>query len=107
MQTISRQQVKTKLERGEALNLIDLQDPEGFEESHLPKALNVPFGHDFADRLRYAFPNLDAELVVYNYGGGDELVRAVSELRKVGYTRVLALEEGKSGWSAAGLPTTC
>jgi rhodanese-related sulfurtransferase len=42
MRYITPTELKEKLERGDALQIIDTRDPLKFEECHIPGAVNIP-----------------------------------------------------------------
>lgn len=62
--TISREQLKKKIDGRENFILMETLAPAAYEQAHLPGAVNVP-----PDRLQEVFPKLapakDAEIVVY------------------------------------------
>ena len=64
MQTISREELKEKIEGEEGLILVDTMAEMYYRHSHLPGAINLP-----ADQVRERAPDLlpdqDAEIVVY------------------------------------------
>jgi rhodanese-related sulfurtransferase len=102
MNAITRSALKNKLDNG--IVLLDVLAPEEYEDYHLPSALNVPLGDDFVQRVAWAFPDRERELVVYcRNGGSDASTRAVEELRSAGYACVLRYAAGKEDWLEAGL----
>jgi 3-mercaptopyruvate sulfurtransferase SseA len=62
--TISTKDLKTKLDRKDAIKLVETLAPERFREAHLPGALNLP-----PDKIKELAPHLlpdkDAEIVTY------------------------------------------
>jgi rhodanese-related sulfurtransferase len=62
--TISRDELKRKMERNDDFLLLETLAPAAYEQGHLPGAVNVPL-----DKLRELAPDLapekDAEIVVY------------------------------------------
>ena len=63
-QTITRDELKKKLDRGEKVTLVEALAPEYFAKGHLPGAVNVPM-----DRARELAPKLlqdkNAQVVTY------------------------------------------
>lgn len=105
MTELTTDQVRRRLAAGEPFTLIEVLDPDAYDDFHLPRAINVPFGHDFAERVRYAFPDPQAEVVLYSRGPGcPALSEAAEALAGAGFSRVCLYEEGKEAWRAAGLP---
>jgi rhodanese-related sulfurtransferase len=64
VQTISRKDLKDKIDRGEDFVLVETLPEEQYRHTHLPGALNVP-----PDKLRELTPELlpdkEADIVVY------------------------------------------
>lgn len=64
MQTISRDELKQKIDRGDDFVLMETLAPAAYEQAHLPGSVNVPL-----EKLRELAPELapekDAEIVVY------------------------------------------
>ena len=62
--TISREELKSKLDRRDDFVLVETLDTARFEQAHLPGAINLP-----PDRVRELAPKLlpdkSAEIVVY------------------------------------------
>ena len=62
--TISREELKQKLDRGDKFYLIETLAETAYEHAHLPNAINIPPPrlHELAPRL---LPDRNAEIVVY------------------------------------------
>ncbi|HEV8716060.1 MAG TPA: rhodanese-like domain-containing protein [Candidatus Binatia bacterium] len=62
--TITREELKAKLDRGERFLLVETLPPQAYHHAHLPGAINLP-----PDRVRELAPALlpdkSAEIVVY------------------------------------------
>lgn len=104
MEIITRQDLKSALDAGRELTLVEALQPAAFEEAHLPGAVNIP-----KDRVRELAPRLlpdkDAEIVVYCANTECQSSRQVAEaLEGLGYTHVADYEDGKQDWLDAGLP---
>ena len=111
LKTISRQDLKAKLDRGDDFVLIESLPEEKYREAHLPGALNVrPDTVSDLDKLAdWASENVsskDTDIVVYcasaKCTGSDMTAERLEEL---GYTNVADYHEGKADWQNAGLPT--
>jgi rhodanese-related sulfurtransferase len=102
--TISRDELRRKLERGDAFVLVDALSPMSFAASHLPGAINLTPGW-VDDRARRRIPTLDTEVVVYCESADcDSSVKVVERLRELGYRNVSHYAAGKRDWASAGLP---
>ncbi len=62
--TIEREELRSKLERGDFFLLVETLPRTSYEHAHLPKAINLP-----PDQIRQLAPRLlpdkNAEIVVY------------------------------------------
>jgi rhodanese-related sulfurtransferase len=102
--TITRAELKAKLDRKEKLILAEALPARYYLDKHLPGAINVP--HDQVDALApVLLPDKSAQIVVYcasapcrNSG------LAAQRLVELGYTNVRDYHEGKQDWIEAGLP---
>lgn len=64
METVSREELKGKMDRGEGFTLVETLQEVAYQHEHLPGAINLP-----PDRVRELAPNLlpdkSAEIIVY------------------------------------------
>ncbi|HXG67187.1 MAG TPA: rhodanese-like domain-containing protein [Blastocatellia bacterium] len=64
IRTISRDELREKIERGEKFFLVETLAPHAYHHAHLPGAINLP-----PDRVSELAPTLlpdkDAEIIVY------------------------------------------
>ena len=94
--------VRTMMEDGEPLVVIDVRERHEYEAGHLAGAVHIGKGvierdvekHDFAD---------DARIVLY-CGGGFRSAIAAKSLQDMGWTNVSSLWGGWRGIQAEGLP---
>jgi rhodanese-related sulfurtransferase len=96
--------VKAKLDRGEAFHLIDVREESEFAKDHLPRATHLGKGVLERD-VEQKVPDVDAEIVLY-CGGGFRSALAADNLRKMGYTNVISMDGGIRGWREKGYPLT-
>ena len=61
---IGREELKEKLDRGDAFVLVDTMASPYYRHSHLPGAINVPVD-EIRERAPELLPDKDAEIVVY------------------------------------------
>ena len=102
--TISRQRIKSMLDSGAPITLVEALPQQYFAKQHLPGAINLP--HDeVAELAADLLPDKDALIVVYcasteckNSG------IARDALEQLGYTNALEYVEGKQDWLEAGYP---
>ncbi len=102
--TIARDELKTRLDAGEPITLIEALPEEYYRKAHLPGARLLP--HDRVDELAPALlPDKDAVIVVYcaNLPCPNSAI-AAERLAELGYAAVLEYAEGKQDWIDAGYP---
>jgi rhodanese-related sulfurtransferase len=102
--TISREELRSKIESGDEFKLVETLPPILFRQAHLPGAVNLP-PQQVVKRAPSLLPDKNAEIVVYCESQtcrASDL--AADELTAMGYTRVRDYAEGKEDWIKAGLP---
>jgi len=101
---ISRDEIKTKLDRGDKFVLVEALPEQYYRKAHLPGAINLPHDQigELAPRL---LPDKSQEIVVYcaNTTCQSSTI-AAHHLAELGYTNVKRYVEGKQDWLDAGLP---
>lgn len=63
METITREELKEKIDRGDDFVLVDTLGEDYYRQSHLPGAINLPL--EEIDRVEEVLPDKEAEIVVY------------------------------------------
>ncbi len=63
METITREQLEEKMDRGEDFIFVDTLGEEYYRQSHLPGAINLPL--EEIDRAEEVLPDKKAEIIVY------------------------------------------
>lgn len=63
VETISREDLKAKMDRGDDFFLIEALKEEHYLHAHLPGAINLPPGS--TDRAQELIPDKDVEIIVY------------------------------------------
>jgi rhodanese-related sulfurtransferase len=103
--TITLEELRTKLDAGEELRLVEALAAESYEEAHLPGAVNIPLGQ--VDELAPSLlPDKAAQIVVYCANGPcTNSGITTKRLLDLGYTDVRDYHEGKAEWIKTGLPT--
>ena len=96
--------VKARLDKGEALTIVDVREESEFERDHLPGAIHL--GKGILERdAEQKLPSLDAEVILY-CGGGFRSALAADNLQKMGYTNVVSMDGGIRDWRGRGYPLT-
>ena len=102
--TITRDEIKARLDRGDAITLVEALPVKFYAEAHLPGAINIPH-----DRVRELAPTLlpDKHAPIAVYCASTECNNsklATDQLRSLGYTDAREYVDGKKDWIEAGLP---
>jgi rhodanese-related sulfurtransferase len=103
IQEISPQETAAALERGDTL-LIDVRDPDEWQEGHIPGAKNFSRGTVELE-IEEAAPDLSTPIITHCGGGGRSALTARS-LQRMGYSNAKSMAGGFKAWKAAGLSTT-
>jgi molybdopterin/thiamine biosynthesis adenylyltransferase/rhodanese-related sulfurtransferase/molybdopterin converting factor small subunit len=91
---ITAAELKQRLDRGDALKLVDVREPNEFQINRIPGTVLIPLG-DVPKRYNELDP--DDEIVVHCKMGGRS-AKAADFLRSVGFKRVLNLKGGILEW---------
>lgn len=107
---VTAAQTKEALNRGEVAVLLDVREPNEWEQGHIPGAVHAPRGmlEWYADETTsYAKPELTAnknERIVVACAGGGRSLLAAQTLQKMGYTNVSSMAGGVNDWKTQGFP---
>ena len=104
-QTITREELKERMDRREDIQVVEVLAPDEYEQFHLPGAVNVPISDGFEENIGEAIPDRSTPVVVYcldsDCGASPKAARKMDEM---GYEEVYDYEAGKMDWKQAGLP---
>ena len=89
---------------GEPFVLIDVREESEYAAGHAPGAVHVSKGV-FERDIETKVPDPATPVVLY-CGGGYRSILTADMARKMGYTAVLSMAGGWSGWTAAGQPVS-
>jgi rhodanese-related sulfurtransferase len=92
----------TLLINREDAQVIDVRESDEYISGHLPESRNIPVAR-LAERAGELDKFKEAPLILVCKTGA-RTTGACSQLEKLGFTRVHALEGGIEAWRAAGLP---
>ena len=102
--TITREQIKERLDTKEPVMIIEALPQKYFDAEHLPGALNIP--HDeIQARAPDMLPDNEAFIVVYCASTDCRNSKiATDTLQQMGYTNAFEYAEGKQHWLEANFP---
>jgi sulfur-carrier protein adenylyltransferase/sulfurtransferase len=91
---ITSVELKQRLDRGDALKIVDVREPNEYQINRIPGSVLIPLG-DVPKRYNELDP--DDQIVVHCKMGGRS-AKAADFLRSVGFRRVLNLKGGVLDW---------
>ncbi|MFN3465400.1 MAG: MBL fold metallo-hydrolase [Terricaulis sp.] len=100
---MSMEEVKNRVAAGaNDLIVLDVREKEQFDAGHIPHARHLSRGQ-LELRVNEAFPDPTVRIVTYCEVGKISTLAAAT-LRRMGFTRVLALDGGMKAWREQGFP---
>ncbi len=96
--------VKSRLDKGEKLLLIDVREESEFATDHIPGAIHLSKGVIERD-IELAVPELTTEIILY-CGGGFRSALSAENLARMGYSNVISMDGGIRVWRENGFPLT-
>ncbi|MBI4809429.1 MAG: rhodanese-like domain-containing protein [Nitrosomonadales bacterium] len=82
--------------------ILDVREADDYKEFHIPTSMNMPFGR-LSSQLAELEPYRNKTIMVIDHAE-QRAPRALEQLQKAGFTRVLVVKGGMAEWKAAGLP---
>jgi rhodanese-related sulfurtransferase len=96
MKQISAQELKTRVENGETLNIIDVREPAEFAEFNIGGKL-IPLGKIVSMQTEELDEMKDEELILH-CKGGTRSMQACVVLEQLGFSNVVNLTGGVQAW---------
>lgn len=101
IQTCELSDVKALIDQGNLnVTLIDVRDKEEYQKGCIPGAIHLSRGM-LEVKIVQMIPNKATEIVLY-CGGGNRSALAADNLKKMGYTNVISMNDGYKGWLQSG-----
>ncbi|HET7183393.1 MAG: rhodanese-like domain-containing protein [Terriglobales bacterium] len=94
--------IKSRLDRGERLTIVDVREESEYAKDHLPGAIHLGKGIIERD-IEAKVPDPSTEIVLY-CGGGFRSALAADNLQKMGYTNVISMDGGIRDWREKKYP---
>lgn len=85
-QKITASAVKSRLDKGEQLIIVDVRTKEEYDDGHIPKSLLIPYD-EIEVKAASLLPDKNAAIIVYCRTGRRSEI-AANSLLKLGYTNV-------------------
>lgn len=98
--SLSPQMLYEQLAEAERLIVLDVREPNEWEEGHIEGALFIPY-RELPARLKEIPTNAPLAVIC---DAGHRSVIAAGLLERAGLQNVMNVDQGMSGWRAAGLP---
>ncbi len=87
-----------KDELGSNMHILDVREPEEFNQGHIPDAINIPRGMlEFKIGTHPELEDKHAAILVYCKTGG-RCALATHTLQQMGYDNVVSLSDGFDAW---------
>ncbi len=99
MKSISVEALRERVEKGEAVNLLDVREPAEYEAYHLGGQL-IPLSQVIHWGLEEGSEKKDEEWIIH-CKSGKRSMQACLYLEQAGFTHVVNLEGGADAWKAA------
>ncbi len=108
MDTLSVEQLRERLLRGDELLLVNVLPKKSFDKLHIRGSVSVSqYDEDFLEGIAERVHGEECCVVLYcNSAGCNASSKAAEKLQQAGYTSVFELEGGLAAWRAAGYPLT-
>ncbi len=97
---VSPEEVHEALRSGEGVVVVDVREPDEWEQGHIPGARHIPRGV-LEYRAASDLPDREARIVVHCAAGGRGAL-AARTLQEMGYTNVANMEGGLGAWQEKG-----
>lgn len=101
---ISTADLHGRVEAGDAPLVLDVREPDEWQEGHVPGALHVPRGN-LESRIEALVPDREREIVII-CSGGSRSAFATKTLQELGYEQVVNVAGGFSDWKRNGFAFT-
>ena len=100
---MSMEEVRARVEGGaNDLLVLDVREKDAYDAAHIPSAKHLPRGQ-LELRVNEALPDPTVHIVTYcDFGKISTL--AAATLRRMGFTRAVALDGGMKAWAEKGYP---
>ena len=104
MKTITREELKQKMDNKEDFFLVEVLGEEAYKEWHLPGAIHITVT-DIEQEAPTKLPDKNKEIIVYCVSFTCMASpRAAKKLEEMGHTHVVEYSGGKADWEEAGYP---
>ena len=104
MRHITREELKSALESGAHLTLVEALPERYWRDGHLPGAIQIDYT-EVTGKAEELLPDKEARIVVYCASTECQTsAKAARTLEELGYRDVYEYVEGKQHWAEAGLP---
>jgi len=103
IKSITREELKERMEHGHKFHLVDVLAPETYEKKHIKGAINLPM-QEVGKKARKLFEPGDDIVVYCSSFSCKASPAAAKKLDDLGFENVYDYEGGRDDWEEAGLP---
>ena len=104
MKTLTTDQLRSMIDNGEDILLINTLDEKHFSATNIPNSINIPQSEeDFVRQVERISNNMNRKIVVYCVSDQcDSSTKAAKKLEADGFSDVYVYEGGARAWTEAG-----
>lgn len=95
----SVQQIKSRIEKGEKVVLLDVRTPEEYKSGYIAKSISLPLDV-IGQKVESAVKDKNAQIIAY-CNTGVRSKKAVEVLQSLGYKNIVDMEGGMAAWKKA------
>ena len=101
MTQVTAQEAVAMINREDAL-MLDIRSQESFLQGHVTNAINIP--KDSLDAMQSKLADYKEKPIIVACNRGNSAIAVGSSLKKMGFSQVVILKDGMTGWQTAGMP---
>lgn len=106
IQSLDTETFAFALRHDPTVQVIDLRNPEAFDEGHIKKAISAPYDNDNFQTLAQKIIQKDRTLFLYCQTGSEGRNASIF-LKDLGYNEVYFLDSGFTNWTSSSKPYVC
>ncbi len=102
---ITVDELKAKVKRHEIFKLVEISNPDDFDNGHIDGAINIPLD-SLAREASKRFRKFQQIVIYVQEAASSVGTVAAGRLQRLEFSNVVLLKGGKEAWRNAGLPLT-
>jgi len=102
---ITVDELKAKVKRHEIFKLVEISNPDDFDNGHIAGAINIPLD-SLAKEANKRFRKFQQIVIYVQEAASSVGTVAAGRLQRLEFSNVVLMRGGKEAWRNAGLPLT-